>query len=87
MPARIDIEGVGLPAERTIPLTAVHDWEGESITFVRTGADRFRLRPVRIGRRDAQQAEVLEGLEAGEEVATTNSFLLLAEWESLTGGE
>jgi cobalt-zinc-cadmium efflux system membrane fusion protein len=87
MPARIDIEGVGLPVERTIPLTAVHEWEGETITFVRTGSNTFKLRLVALGRRDAQQAEILDGIEAGEEVATTNSFLLLAEWENQAGAE
>ena len=84
MPARIDISGIGTPVSCVVPLAAVHEWEGRSIVFVRTESGAaFKLRFVRLGREDAQRAEVLDGLIPGEEVAAANSFLLLAEWENL----
>lgn len=85
MPARIEIEGVPVPVERVVPLSAVHDWEGKTGVFVRQEGDVFMLRTVSIGRRDATQVEILSGVESDEEIATTNSFLLLAEWESQAG--
>ena len=85
MPARITIEGVPSPVDVSVPLAAVHDWEGNTVEFVHGEGTRFSLRTVRLGRRDATRAEVLSGLEPGEEVATANSFLLLAEWENQAG--
>ena len=85
MPARITIEGVPSPVDVSVPLAAVHDWEGNTVVFVHGEGTRFSLRTVRLGRRDATRAEVLSGLEPGEEVATANSFLLLAEWENQAG--
>ena len=87
MPARIDIAGVAVPVDCVVPLAAVHEWNGDEAVFVRVAGDSFALRPVKIGARDATQAEVLSGLEPTEEIATTNSFLLLAEWENQTTEE
>jgi len=86
MPARIAIKGAPSPVDVAVPLAAVHEWEGQTMVFVHDEGSRFSLRPVRLGRRDATQAEVVSGLEPGEEIATTNSFLLLAEWENQAGG-
>jgi len=37
------------------------------------------VRPLSVGRRDANRAEVLQGLAAGERYAAANSFVLKAE--------
>lgn len=86
MPARVDVEGVGTPVELLVPLVAVHAYEGREVVFQRQADGGFKLRDVKLGRRDSGQAEVLEGLAAGDQVAAANSFLLLAEWGNL-GGE
>jgi cobalt-zinc-cadmium efflux system membrane fusion protein len=39
---------------------------------------------VRLGRRDAERVEVLEGLKAGEEIVVTQSFLIKSDIEKST---
>jgi len=51
---------------------------GGEVVFVCDG-DVFEARPVRLGRRDPERAEVLSGLASGDCYAATNSFLLKAE--------
>jgi cobalt-zinc-cadmium efflux system membrane fusion protein len=46
--------------------------------FVRT-AEGFEARGITLGRQDARLAEVTAGLNAGERIATTNTFILKAE--------
>lgn len=87
MPARIDFEGMGQAADRVVPLVAVHEVEGHDAVFLRKPNGAFKLRVVTLGRRDSTRAEVLEGLQPGDDVAAANSFLLLAEWENLGGEE
>ena len=41
--------------------------------------DGFEKRKVTVGRRDERAAEVLSGVEPGEQVAATGSFVLKAE--------
>jgi cobalt-zinc-cadmium efflux system membrane fusion protein len=65
-----------------VPVTAAHaaiqNIDGKDVVFVRTDAG-FALRPVRLGRRDGERVEVLDGLAAGERMAVRNSFILKAE--------
>jgi len=44
--------------------------------FVRTGAEVFEARPVRLGQFDGQRYEVLDGVRVGEEIATQGVFFL-----------
>ncbi len=61
-----------------IPTSAIQDIDGEAAVFVEhDGA--FEPRPVRIGQRTGDTAEVLSGLETGERVVVENGFALKAE--------
>jgi membrane fusion protein, heavy metal efflux system len=64
--------------EVLVPVEALQTLEGETIVFVRT-EEGFEKREVVLGRRDERGAEVVFGLDAGERVATANSFVLKAE--------
>jgi cobalt-zinc-cadmium efflux system membrane fusion protein len=44
--------------------------------FVDTGSARFELRPVRLGREEAQKRPLLEGLKAGEKIVVGGAFHL-----------
>lgn len=69
-------------AVSSVPLAiraeAVQTVDEVSVVFVRDD-EGFKPRPVRLGRNDGEQIEVLEGLSAGETYATANSFVLKAE--------
>lgn len=60
----------------TVPSDAVQQVNGQDIVFVRTAADRFTMRPVRIGATLDGRTPVLEGLKAGEQVVVRGSFTL-----------
>ena len=53
------------------------------VVFVRTG-ETYTQRPVKLGKRDPGQVEILSGLKAGEEVVTAQSFLIKADIEKST---
>lgn len=61
-----------------VPEEAVQTLEGRDIVFVKTNTG-FRAQRVTIGQRSAGRIEVLNGLKAGQQVATRNAFLLKAE--------
>ncbi|MEW6248900.1 MAG: efflux RND transporter periplasmic adaptor subunit [Pseudomonadota bacterium] len=56
-------------------IQSVRDW---TVVFGRYGA-YFEARPVELGRSDGRFVEVVEGLNAGEQYAAKNSFLIKAE--------
>ncbi|MEA1831995.1 efflux RND transporter periplasmic adaptor subunit [Methylobacterium durans] len=61
-----------------LPRSALQTIEGEPVVFVRT-KDGFEKREVVTGKGDAEAVEVIFGLDAGEEVAVANAFVLKAE--------
>ena len=66
-----------------VPRTALQQAKGVDFVFVRTGAQDFEVRRVRLGApmpdpKDDRR-EVLSGLRPGDDVATTGSFLLKTE--------
>lgn len=65
-------------ATLAVPQSAIQEIEGKPVVFVKT-EHGFRAQTVRTGRSDGLRAEVLEGLVAGDIVATANSFALKAE--------
>ena len=65
VPLAVSIEGI----------QTLRDW---TVVFGRYG-EYFEARPLKLGRRDAQYVEVLEGLSAGEKYAAGNSFLIKAD--------
>ena len=66
------------PAAQVVPLSALQTMEGKDVVFVRTG-ETYTARPVRLGARDANQVEVLEGLTLGAEVVTEQSYVVKAD--------
>lgn len=66
------------PAEVTVAPGAIQRDGDVTVVFVCEG-DVFAPRQVRLGRRDRERVEVLEGLAPGECYAATNSFLLKAD--------
>lgn len=61
-----------------VPAGALQTIEGQQQVFVRTDSG-FEKREVVIGRRDEKNAEVVFGLDPGEHVAATNTFVLKAQ--------
>lgn len=67
-----------IPVAVHAPRAAVQTVEGKTSVFVRTEKG-FTVRPVTLGRSDGQTVEIVAGLEAGEQIAVTNTFILKAE--------
>jgi len=58
--------------------SALQTFEGSTVLFVKEG-EAYEARMVELGRTDAEWAEVLSGIEPGEEYVTENSFLIKAD--------
>lgn len=66
------------PVPLAVQSEALQTIEDRTVVFVRNETG-FEARSVQVGRSDGEIAEVISGLEPGEEYATTNSFILKAE--------
>ena len=62
-----------------VPQSAVLHAGDRSFVFLALGEGRFRPREVTIGLRAGERVEVLAGLEGGEEVVASGTFLIAAE--------
>jgi cobalt-zinc-cadmium efflux system membrane fusion protein len=62
-----------------IPRSAVQRDGEDSVVFVRTAPGRFERREVEIGRVGDELAEVLGGVDEGQDVVTEGSFLLRSQ--------
>lgn len=69
-----------------VPEDAVQSLNGHDVLFVRQPKG-FRAVPVTLGQRGSGRVEILSGLTPGQQVATTNAFLLKAELAKGAGGE
>jgi len=67
-------------AALVVPTRALQTMEKQTVVFVRSG-DTYTARPVRLGERDVENAEVIEGLKAGEEIVVEQSYLIKADLE------
>jgi hypothetical protein len=63
----------------TVPASAVLDSGREQVVFVAQGDGHFEPRRVTVGRRLATDVQIVEGLKAGEQVATGATFFLDSE--------
>lgn len=79
--AGMTVRGDVVIAERQVSVavrnTAIQRLEEDTVVFVKEG-DRFEARPIRIGIRDGDWTEVLEGLSAGEPYVSEKSFRIKA---------
>lgn len=69
----------GSAAVTTVPSSAIIDNGARQIALVAKGDGRFEPRPVKLGRRGDGYVEIAQGLQAGEEIVTTATFLIDAE--------
>ena len=58
---------------------AVQQINGQDAVFIRTGADRFVVRAVRIGETANGKTPVFEGLKSGEQIVVRGSFILKSQ--------
>lgn len=65
---------------------AVQSVGGRDVVFVRT-TKGFAVRPVQLGARTSEAAQILSGVRPGETIAGKNAFLLKAELEKGAGEE
>lgn len=63
----------------SVPTSSVIDSGNRQVVLVAKGEGRFEPRPVTLGRRGDDYIEVLEGLNPGETVVTSATFLIDAE--------
>jgi cobalt-zinc-cadmium efflux system membrane fusion protein len=66
------------PVGIAIKLAALQSHENRTVVFVRSG-EKFEVREVETGERDAEHVEVLFGLSDGDVYASKNSFVIKAE--------
>ena len=64
--------------EIAVPVSALHSLGDQTVVFVR-GSEGFRPRPVTVGVRDSQWAEIAEGLTPGESVVIRGGFTVKSE--------
>lgn len=74
------------PADMVVPLTALQTADNADVVYVRQG-ETYLTRPVKLGRRDARQVEILSGLKPGEQVVVEQSFLIKADIEKSSAEE
>jgi cobalt-zinc-cadmium efflux system membrane fusion protein len=72
-------------AALVVPVLALQTFEGETVVFTREG-NSYTPRVVKLGERDALNAEVLAGLKEGEEVVVEQSYLIKADLEKESAG-
>jgi Cu(I)/Ag(I) efflux system membrane fusion protein len=77
--ARVEVL-TGSDAPRiAVPASAIIDDGDRQVVLVALGEGRFAPRPVRLGMRGSDFAEVLDGVEDGERVVVSASFLIDSE--------
>ncbi|MEW6279723.1 MAG: efflux RND transporter periplasmic adaptor subunit [Candidatus Eremiobacterota bacterium] len=67
---------LGPPSEQgvLVPAEALQRVEGQDVVYVAVASDEFERRPVRLGGRQGDRAEVLEGLQPGDRVVVRGAF-------------
>ena len=74
----IDVTAEKSLANVSLPESAIQTIEDRPSVFVRN-PEGFELKPVKVGRRDGGYVEIVEGLAADTQVASTGSFILKSE--------
>lgn len=78
MHVKTDVTVATIDAPMVIKQSALQQWNGKTVIFIRVG-DTFEIRMPVLGRADDTQVEVLSGVPAGASYATRNSFILKAD--------
>ncbi|MGV3533582.1 MAG: efflux RND transporter periplasmic adaptor subunit, partial [Chthoniobacteraceae bacterium] len=75
------------PEVLAVPRSTVLSPGGVPLVYIAHGEGAYEARPVRLGRAGDNAWEVVEGLEAGEQVVTTGNMLIDAQAQLDHGGE
>ncbi|RXF07223.1 HlyD family efflux transporter periplasmic adaptor subunit [Pseudoalteromonas phenolica O-BC30] len=78
MHVKADVKTAELTSQLRVKQTAIQSLEDENVVFVKT-ANRFEARHVTLGEANREWVSVIEGLNAGEEYVTENSYILKAD--------
>ncbi|WP_206208054.1 efflux RND transporter periplasmic adaptor subunit [Ahniella affigens] len=76
--ARVTVAEHSVPL--VVPLSALQRFRDWDVVFTRVGDD-YEARPLELGRRDGVHAEVLDGLNAGDEIVVAQSYVVKADIE------
>lgn len=78
LPVNIELTAGEVEVPVAISTEAIQTMRDWTVAFGRYGAD-FEARPLELGRSDGKFTEVIKGLNAGEQYAAKNSFLIKAD--------
>lgn len=78
LPVDIDLVAEEVSVPISVSVEAIQTIRFGEVVFGRYG-EYFEARPLQLGRRDSKNVEVLAGLNAGEQYAAGNSFIIKAE--------
>lgn len=79
MYANVELGGSAENSILAVPTSAILNSGARLIVLVDLGDGRFQPRPVKIGTRSGDYAEILDGLNEGDRVVTSANFLIDAE--------
>jgi cobalt-zinc-cadmium efflux system membrane fusion protein len=65
---------------RVVPLEAIQTLRDQDVVFIHDG-ENYEARPVKLGRRDSHNAEVLDGVVIGDDIVVEQSYLIKADIE------
>jgi len=74
----VSVLGAQQPVAVAVAAEAVQAVDNQTVVF-KAQAGGLRAVPVKTGRNDGKTVEVMQGLQAGEQVATTNAYVLKSE--------
>jgi len=77
--AIIHASGGELKSRPTVPTRAISFVDGKPTVFVAAGTNAVRVAHVRVGANDAENTELLEGVDANDRVVTDGAFALKSE--------
>jgi cobalt-zinc-cadmium efflux system membrane fusion protein len=77
--ARAEIALANAKPTVMVPAAAVQRANGIAVVFVKLADDQYEARRVKLGLTQGALVEIVEGVKAGEAVATTGGFLLKTE--------
>lgn len=76
----VDVEFTATPPGNvSVPAEAVIDNEQHKVVYVETGTDLFEARPVEVGEAYNGRVVIVRGLQAGDRVVTSGTFLIDSE--------
>jgi cobalt-zinc-cadmium efflux system membrane fusion protein len=78
--ATVRIWSPAVPDALTIPSAAVQRDRGKTVVFVQLNEGEFSRRVVEVGEHNGQQVKIIDGLQEGERVVVTGSFVVKSEF-------